>query len=80
MKSTKDIAALLVEPACNHNKKEKSGCSKHKPATSAGGGLRDELRGVLSTDFDIHPSLADGHLLTNELLITKCLIVQTLCG
>jgi len=45
MKSTKDIAALLDEPACDHNKKKKSGCSKHKPGASAGGGLRDELRG-----------------------------------
>ncbi len=27
MKSTKDIAALLDEPACEHNKKEKSGCA-----------------------------------------------------
>jgi len=43
MKSTKDIATLPVEPACDHNKKEKSGCSKHKPGTCAGGGLRDEF-------------------------------------
>ena len=37
MKSTKDIAALLDEPACEHNKKEKSGCAKPKPGASAGG-------------------------------------------
>ncbi len=35
MKSTKDIAVLLDEPACEHNKKEKSGCAKPKPG--AGG-------------------------------------------
>lgn len=33
----KDIAQLLDEPACNHNKKEKSGCSKPKPGATAGG-------------------------------------------
>lgn len=33
----KDIAALLDEPACEHNKKEKSGCAKPKPGASAGG-------------------------------------------
>ncbi|MDP2903005.1 MAG: nitrogenase iron-molybdenum cofactor biosynthesis protein NifE [Methylovulum sp.] len=37
MKSTKDIAALLDEPACEHNKKEKSGCAKPKPGSAAGG-------------------------------------------
>ncbi len=37
MKSTKDIAVLLDEPACEHNKKEKSGCAKPKPGASAGG-------------------------------------------
>lgn len=37
MKSTKDIAALLDEPACEHNTKEKSGCSKPKPGSTAGG-------------------------------------------
>lgn len=33
----KDIAELLDEPACDHNKKEKSGCAKPKPGASAGG-------------------------------------------
>ena len=37
MKSNKDIAELLDEPACEHNKKEKSGCAKPKPGASAGG-------------------------------------------
>lgn len=27
----KDIAELLDEPACTHNKKEKSGCAKPAP-------------------------------------------------
>jgi len=33
----KDIAALLDEPACGHNKKSKSGCARPKPGASAGG-------------------------------------------
>jgi len=33
----KDIAELLDEPACSHNKKEKSGCAKPKPGATAGG-------------------------------------------
>lgn len=33
----KDIAALLNEPACAHNKKSKSGCARPKPGASAGG-------------------------------------------
>ncbi|GAB1260410.1 nitrogenase iron-molybdenum cofactor biosynthesis protein NifE [Aurantivibrio plasticivorans] len=33
----KDIAELLDEPACEHNKKEKSGCAKPNPGASAGG-------------------------------------------
>ena len=33
----KDIAELLDEPACAHNKKEKSGCAKPKPGATAGG-------------------------------------------
>ena len=33
----KDIAALLDEPACAHNHKEKSGCAKPKPGATAGG-------------------------------------------
>ncbi len=36
MKS-KDIAELLDEPACEHNKKSKSGCAKTKPGATAGG-------------------------------------------
>ncbi|PMR73790.1 nitrogenase iron-molybdenum cofactor biosynthesis protein NifE [Billgrantia endophytica] len=33
----KDIAELLNEPACTHNKKEKSGCAKPKPGATDGG-------------------------------------------
>lgn len=36
MKPT-DIAALLDEPACAHNTKEKSGCARPKPGATAGG-------------------------------------------
>jgi nitrogenase molybdenum-cofactor synthesis protein NifE len=34
---TADIQALLNEPACAHNAKEKSGCAKPKPGNTAGG-------------------------------------------
>jgi nitrogenase molybdenum-cofactor synthesis protein NifE len=33
----KDIAELLDEPACSHNKKSKSGCARPKPGAAAGG-------------------------------------------
>ncbi|SDH14759.1 nitrogenase molybdenum-cofactor synthesis protein NifE [Pseudomonas benzenivorans] len=33
----KDIAELLDEPSCEHNKKEKSGCAKPKPGATDGG-------------------------------------------
>lgn len=36
MKANKDIAELLNEPACEHNK-TKSGCAKPKPGATAGG-------------------------------------------
>ena len=32
-----DIQALLDEPACSHNTKEKSGCARPKPGAAAGG-------------------------------------------
>jgi hypothetical protein len=32
-----DILALLDEPACEHNHKQKSGCSAPKPGATAGG-------------------------------------------
>ena len=34
---TSDIQALLDEPACSHNHKEKSGCARPKPGATAGG-------------------------------------------
>ena len=37
MKAATDIAALLDEPACTHNAKEKSGCARPKPGATAGG-------------------------------------------
>jgi nitrogenase molybdenum-cofactor synthesis protein NifE len=33
----REIASLLDEPACAHNKKAKSGCAKPKPGATAGG-------------------------------------------
>ncbi len=36
MKSS-EIQALLDEPACSHNQKEKSGCARPKPGATAGG-------------------------------------------
>ena len=34
---TSEIQALLDEPACSHNHKEKSGCARPKPGAAAGG-------------------------------------------
>jgi nitrogenase molybdenum-cofactor synthesis protein NifE len=34
---TSEIQALLDEPACGHNHKEKSGCARPKPGATAGG-------------------------------------------
>jgi len=39
MKSS-EVAALLDEPACAHNNKEKSGCARPKPGATAGGPTR----------------------------------------
>jgi nitrogenase molybdenum-cofactor synthesis protein NifE len=33
----KDVAELLDEPSCEHNKKSKSGCARPKPGSTAGG-------------------------------------------
>jgi len=33
----KDVAELLNEPACEHNKKSKSGCARPQPGSTAGG-------------------------------------------
>lgn len=34
---SKEIAALLDEPACSHNQKSKSGCARPQPGAAAGG-------------------------------------------
>ena len=35
--TSKDVAELLNEPACEHNEKAKSGCARLKPGSTAGG-------------------------------------------
>jgi len=49
----KDIAALLDEPACTHNKKAKSGCAKPKPGASAGGCAFDGAQIALLPIVDV---------------------------
>lgn len=53
MKSNKDIAELLDEPACEHNKKEKSGCAKPKPGSAAGGCAFDGAQIALLAIADV---------------------------
>jgi nitrogenase molybdenum-cofactor synthesis protein NifE len=61
MKS-KDIAELLNEPACEHNKKEKSGCAKPKPGQTAGGcafdGAQIALLPVVDVAHIVHGPIA----------------------
>lgn len=58
----KDIAALLDEPACEHNKKEKSGCAKTKPGATAGGcafdGAQIALLPIVDVAHIVHGSIA----------------------
>ena len=49
----KDIAELLDEPACEHNKKEKSGCAKPKPGATAGGCAFDGAQIALLPIVDV---------------------------
>lgn len=49
----KDIAELLDEPACNHNKKSKSGCAKPKPGSTAGGCAFDGAQIALLPIVDV---------------------------
>lgn len=49
----KDIAALLDEPACEHNKKSKSGCAKPKPGATAGGCAFDGAQIALMPIADV---------------------------
>ena len=58
----KDIAALLDEPACSHNKKEKPGCAKPKPGATAGGcafdGAQIALLSIADVAHIVHGSIA----------------------
>lgn len=62
----KDIAALLDEPACEHNKKappgQKSGCAKTKPGATAGGcafdGAQIALLPIVDVAHIVHGSIA----------------------
>ena len=58
----KDIAELLDEPACEHNKKSKSGCAKPKPGATAGGcafdGAQIALLPIADVAHIVHGSIA----------------------
>ena len=58
----KEIAALLDEPACAHNKKSKSGCAKPKPGATAGGcafdGAQIALLPIADVAHIVHGSIA----------------------
>ncbi|MGB5279615.1 MAG: nitrogenase iron-molybdenum cofactor biosynthesis protein NifE [Gammaproteobacteria bacterium] len=58
----KDIAELLDEPACSHNKKSKSGCAKPKPGAAAGGcafdGAQIALLPIADVAHIVHGSIA----------------------
>ncbi len=62
MMKSKDIAELLNEPACSHNKKEKSGCARPKPGASAGGcafdGAQIALLPIADVAHIVHGSIA----------------------
>jgi len=53
MKTNKQIAEILDEPACEHNKKSKSGCSKPSPGASAGGCAFDGAQIALLPIVDV---------------------------
>ncbi|MDP3439180.1 MAG: nitrogenase component 1, partial [Azonexus sp.] len=50
-----EIQALLDEPACTHNTKEKSGCAKPKPGATAGGCSFDGAQIALLPIADVAP-------------------------
>jgi nitrogenase molybdenum-cofactor synthesis protein NifE len=58
----KEIAELLDEPACAHNKKSKSGCAKPKPGATAGGcafdGAQIALLPIADVAHIVHGSIA----------------------
>ena len=53
MKSNKEIAEIINEPACEHNKKSKSGCAKPAPGASAGGCAFDGAQIALLPIVDV---------------------------
>ena len=53
MKTNKQIAEILDEPACEHNKKAKSGCAKPAPGASAGGCAFDGAQIALLPIVDV---------------------------
>ncbi|NVK18817.1 MAG: nitrogenase iron-molybdenum cofactor biosynthesis protein NifE [Methylocystaceae bacterium] len=61
MKS-KDLQALLDEPACSHNDKSKSGCARLKPGATAGGcsfdGAQIALLPICDVAHIVHGSIA----------------------
>ena len=54
-----DIQALLNEPACSHNHKEKSGCARPKPGATAGGCSFDGAQIALLPIADVPRFLAE---------------------
>lgn len=58
----REIAALLDEPACAHNKKSKSGCAQPKPGATAGGcafdGAQIALLPIADVAHIVHGSIA----------------------
>jgi len=53
VKSNKEIAEIINEPACEHNKKSKSGCAKPAPGASAGGCAFDGAQIALLPIVDV---------------------------
>ncbi len=53
MKSNKEIAEIINEPACEHNKKSKSGCAKPSPGAAAGGCAFDGAQIALLPIVDV---------------------------
>ena len=54
-----EILALLDEPACEHNHKQKSGCSAPKPGATAGGCAFDGAQITLLPIADVPRFLAE---------------------
>jgi len=62
MYAKKNIAELLDEPACAHNQKSKSGCSRPKPGATAGGcsfdGAQIALLPIADVAHIVHGAIA----------------------